>query len=295
MLEVSQVALKTNTEYGQRICAQAIPSISSSKAADRRRNSAEEQRKSLKNIFELEKPDDDVLGIPKDFSNTFDRISSGSRREVLLRNAIQDAFLSYSSPQTSPTRFRDFMSYNCPNLTRSDRSENFPTASKRRDYTADVDDDQKFGVTINTVGNTSEDALKRNSQLKIDNAKLLVSGTLELRENLHSKTGMKLELTLNKSRLILTKLAAKQNKEMGNFRLEDTIVGVFQDFPCLFVITTEERHLKALRNENVGCKGADCLHFYCKHESIRDEWVEIMKGRGAQIFRESSKRSLPPI
>ncbi|EKX41093.1 hypothetical protein GUITHDRAFT_153920 [Guillardia theta CCMP2712] len=107
---------------------------------------------------------------------------------------------------------------------------------------------------------------------------------------------MKLELMLNKSRLILTRSKGKEMLEMGNFMLEDTIIGVFEGFPCIFVITTDEKHLKSLCKDNIErTPSSDCLHFYCRHETIRDEWVEIMKRRGAQIYRESCKRRLPSV
>ncbi|EKX45537.1 hypothetical protein GUITHDRAFT_108411 [Guillardia theta CCMP2712] len=170
---------------------------------------------------------------------------------------IQDMFLGYRSPNTSPRRYLHHLDH--PSVKSSAENHTRRTGKAGREEKSSSND--MFSAPVAEI----------------------LKGTLEIRDSIEADRGMKVHCSLTADGLQIS--SAEEAKEMGNLKLEETFVTVFEEHECLFMLGTRRSSLLS-KNKT---QEKDWIFFACANELEKKAWVRNLQNSGSRLYRGNAK------
>eukprot|EP00960_Hanusia_phi_P078384 768811-Hanusia_phi.AAC.6 len=165
---------------------------------------------------------------------------------------IQNMFLGYRSPNTSPRRYL----HHYEHASVKTSAEHYARKTAKNNQVA-----KKCTPDINNAP-----------------AAEILKGNMEIRDSIDAERGMKVLCTLTFDSLQI--LSAEDMNPMGNLKLEETYVTVFEEHACLFMLGT--RRSKESREK-------DWIFFACNNELERRTWVRNLQNSGSRLYQGNAK------
>uniref|UniRef100_A0A7S0EUF8 PH domain-containing protein n=1 Tax=Hanusia phi TaxID=3032 RepID=A0A7S0EUF8_9CRYP len=236
------------------------------------------------------------------------RIMSNEDPDVAaMRIMIQNSFLGYKSPNTSPQRYRPFLTTppnrpstskprieqerpSLPEITDGHQSASqgkSPATSPRNTVDMKI---QERKAALRSEGSAPFRSLPNLHPADHDATRQHeIRGHLELRESPNSPSGMQVLCVVNVKGVMSIFAGNDFTREIGMFRLRDTVIKTSEKHGTMFILSTEEGGSKEVCDSSI--------HFFCKSENRRDNWVAALSDAGARMRGGSFrvKKDVPPV
>ncbi|EKX31156.1 hypothetical protein GUITHDRAFT_156668, partial [Guillardia theta CCMP2712] len=229
-----------------------------------------------------------------------------------------NTFLGYKSPNTSPRRYRPFLKAvpdRPSRLAIEDERSCLPEIAGGESHQAAYPSNSKRIAEIGSSKLSPATSPRNNVDMKIQERKAAlraqdsapfrslpnlhtadhdatrqheIRGHLELRESPSSTSGMQVLCVVNEKGIMSIFAGNDFTREIGMFRLRDTVIKTSEKHATMFILSTEEG------TSRDSCDSS--IHFFCKSESRRDNWVAALNDAGARMRGGSFrvKKEVPP-